>query len=146
MKLGNPCYTYVCTCTSPVYMISIHRQLKHGVTELGVHIADVSHFVRPDSLTDREACLRSTSVYLADRRCDMLPRILNADLCSLLSERDRSALCLTCTCIYTYYTVQVFCFVCVKNCLIHIYMYVQMYVHVHVGSTKQIKCMKTPKF
>lgn len=65
------------------------RHLKHGVTELGVHIADVSYFVPPGSLTDQEAQSRSTTVYLADRRYDMLPAVLSADLCSLLSNIDR---------------------------------------------------------
>ena len=57
--------------------------------ELGVHIADVSHFVLPNSLTDLEARSRSTTVYLADRRHDMLPAVLSANLCSLLSDVDR---------------------------------------------------------
>lgn len=65
------------------------RQLKQGEIELGVHIADVSHFVKTGSLTDQEARKRSTTIYLADRRYDMLPAILSADLCSLLSEVDR---------------------------------------------------------
>ena len=73
----------------PQYPLSLHRHLKKGVTELGVHIADVSHFVRPGSLTDAEAQRRSTSVYLADRRYDMLPPVLSAHLCSLLSGVDR---------------------------------------------------------
>ncbi|XP_064382954.1 DIS3-like exonuclease 1 [Halichondria panicea] len=67
------------------------RRLENGCTELGVHIADVSHFVRPGSLTDEEAASRSTTIYLADRRYDMLPGILSADLCSLLSNVDRYA-------------------------------------------------------
>lgn len=54
-----------------------------------MHIADVSYFVSPESLTDREARKRSTTVYLADRRYDMLPTILSANLCSLLSNVDR---------------------------------------------------------
>lgn len=67
------------------------RSLKRGKIELGVHIADVSHFVRPGSLTDTEAKTRSTTVYLADRRFDMLPEVLSADLCSLLGGVDRYA-------------------------------------------------------
>ena len=63
--------------------------LKRGMIELGVHIADVSHFIKPGSLTDIEARNRSTSVYLADRRYDMLPPVLSAHLCSLLSNVDR---------------------------------------------------------
>ena len=57
--------------------------------ELGVHIADVTHFVEAGLLNDMEARKRATTIYLADRRCDMLPAILSADLCSLLSEVDR---------------------------------------------------------
>ena len=75
--------------TPSLPLSSPSRHLKRGITELGVHIADVSHFVQPDSLTDRKARQRSTTVYLADRRYDMLPRVLNADLCSLLSNVDR---------------------------------------------------------
>ncbi|KAF7648914.1 hypothetical protein LDENG_00150350 [Lucifuga dentata] len=69
------------------------RSLAGGkVLELGVHIADVTHFVIEDSLTDLEARLRSTTYYLADRRYDMLPAILSADLCSLLGGVDRYAM------------------------------------------------------
>lgn len=74
----------LCEQISPV-----SRSLAGGDVELGVHIADVSHFVRPGSLTDLEARQRSTTVYMADRRYDMLPAILSADLCSLLSNVDR---------------------------------------------------------
>ena len=77
----------------------IHRHLKKGVTELGVHIADVSHFVRPGSLSDQEARRRSTSVYLADRRYDMLPPVLSAHLCSLLSGVDRFPTVALCVCV-----------------------------------------------
>lgn len=60
--------------------------------ELGVHIADVTHFVAECSLTDLEARIRSTTYYLADRRYDMLPAVLSADLCSLLGGVDRYAM------------------------------------------------------
>jgi ribonuclease R len=60
--------------------------------EVGVHIADVSHFVRPGTALDREALLRGTSVYLVDRVIPMLPERLSADLCSLRSGVDRLAL------------------------------------------------------
>ncbi|ROL52738.1 DIS3-like exonuclease 1 [Anabarilius grahami] len=60
--------------------------------ELGVHIADVTHFVREGSLTDLEARSRATTYYLADRRYDMLPAVLSADLCSLLGGVDRYAM------------------------------------------------------
>ena len=65
------------------------RYLDRDELELGVHIADVSHFVSTGSLADCEAKERSTTVYLADRRYDMLPPILSANLCSLLSSVDR---------------------------------------------------------
>lgn len=67
------------------------RALKSGHLELGVHIADVTHFVEPNSYTDMEAKARATTYYLADRRFDMLPHILSADLCSLLGGVDRYA-------------------------------------------------------
>ena len=54
-----------------------------------MHIADVTYFVQPGSLSDQEARSRATTVYLADRRYDMLPGILSADLCSLVSGQDR---------------------------------------------------------
>ncbi|KAJ7420904.1 hypothetical protein WISP_45979 [Willisornis vidua] len=67
------------------------RALPGGGLELGVHIADVTHFVPPNSCTDVEARARATTCYLADRRYDMLPHVLSADLCSLRSGVDRYA-------------------------------------------------------
>ncbi|XP_063781647.1 DIS3-like exonuclease 1 isoform X2 [Pseudophryne corroboree] len=67
------------------------RALNSGHLEMGVHIADVTHFVKPNSYTDVEAKARATTYYLADRRYDMLPPILSADLCSLLGDVDRYA-------------------------------------------------------
>ena len=61
------------------------------VLQVGVHIADVTHFVARGSLTDEEARLRATTVYLADRRYDMLPPVLSAQLCSLLGGLERYA-------------------------------------------------------
>lgn len=54
-----------------------------------MHIADVTHFVKPGSLTDLEGSKRATTVYLADRRYDMLPPVLSAQLCSLLGGVER---------------------------------------------------------
>ncbi|XP_023807008.1 DIS3-like exonuclease 1 isoform X3 [Oryzias latipes] len=69
------------------------RSLAGGtLLELGVHIADVTHFVPEGSLTDLEARTRATTYYLADRRYDMLPAVLSADLCSLLGGVDRYAM------------------------------------------------------
>ncbi|XP_070276569.1 DIS3-like exonuclease 1 isoform X3 [Myotis yumanensis] len=67
------------------------RTLNNGNLELGVHIADVTHFVAPNSYIDIEAKTRATTYYLADRRYDMLPSILSSDLCSLLGGVDRYA-------------------------------------------------------
>ena len=59
--------------------------------EVGVHIADVSHYVRPGTVLDREAMIRGTSVYLADQVSPMLPESLSNRLCSLMPDRDRLA-------------------------------------------------------
>lgn len=56
-----------------------------------MHIADVSYYVRPDSALDMEARNRCTTVYLVDRRTDMLPKLLTENLCSLRSNVDRLA-------------------------------------------------------
>jgi ribonuclease R len=68
------------------------RDLGNGLFEVGVHIADVSHYVSPGSGLDREALLRGTSVYLVDRVIPMLPERLSGDLCSLRAGVDRLAL------------------------------------------------------
>ncbi|KAF7262293.1 hypothetical protein EG68_00470 [Paragonimus skrjabini miyazakii] len=64
---------------------------KHRRLQLGVHIADVTYFVPVGGFVDAEARRRSTSIYLADRRYDMLPGLLSGDLCSLWSGVDRYA-------------------------------------------------------
>ncbi|MGJ1431263.1 ribonuclease R [Sphingobacterium spiritivorum] len=65
------------------------QQLPNGNYEIGVHIADVSHFVKPDTALDKEAFERATSVYLVDRVIPMLPERLSNDLCSLRPNEDR---------------------------------------------------------
>ncbi|MFM2338529.1 MAG: ribonuclease, partial [Bacteroidota bacterium] len=68
--------------------ISIQK-LKNGNYEIGVHIADVSHYVIPDSALDKEAYLRATSVYLPDRVNPMLPEHISNVLCSLRPNEDK---------------------------------------------------------
>ncbi|KAJ3068868.1 hypothetical protein HDU98_008029 [Podochytrium sp. JEL0797] len=65
------------------------RMLPNGNYEVGVHIADVSHFVKPGNAMDVEAATRGTTVYLVDRRIDMLPSLLGTNLCSLRSDVER---------------------------------------------------------
>lgn len=68
--------------------------LDDGLVEVGVHIADVSHFVQPRSSVDIEALARGTSVYLVDRTVPMLPAILSTDVCSLRRDTPRFAVSL----------------------------------------------------
>lgn len=67
------------------------RQLPNGNYECGVHIADVSHFIRPGNALDKEASLRATTVYLVDKRIDMVPELLSSNLCSLRGNVERFA-------------------------------------------------------
>ena len=67
------------------------RELDSETWEAGVHIADVSFFVRPNSALDVEASNRCTTVYLVDRRTDMLPKLLTEKLCSLVGGEERLA-------------------------------------------------------
>lgn len=66
-----------------------YRKLENGNFEIGVHIADVTHYVTPDSIIDKEAFARGTSVYLADRTVPMLPEQLSNKLCSLRPHEDK---------------------------------------------------------
>lgn len=64
------------------------KQLENDIVEIGVHIADVSHYVRPGDIIDIEALNRATSVYLVDRTIPMLPEVLSNQLCSLRPNED----------------------------------------------------------
>ncbi len=65
------------------------QKLKNGNWEIGVHIADVSHYVKPNTILDKEAYLRATSVYLVDRVVPMLPEILSNLVCSLRPNEEK---------------------------------------------------------
>ncbi|XP_028584207.2 exosome complex exonuclease RRP44 [Podarcis muralis] len=67
------------------------RKLENGNLEVGVHIADVSHFIRPGNALDQESAKRGTTVYLCEKRIDMVPELLSSNLCSLRSNVDRLA-------------------------------------------------------
>ena len=66
-----------------------YERLPNGLHRVGVHIADVSHYVRPGTLIDQEAYERGTSVYLVDRTIPMLPEALSNNLCSLRPHEDK---------------------------------------------------------
>jgi ribonuclease R len=70
------------------------RRTEDDLWEVGVHIADVSHYVEEGGVIDQEAFLRGTSVYLVDRVISMLPEALSNDMCSLRAHEDRLAVSL----------------------------------------------------
>lgn len=72
------------------------RHLPNGNVEVGVHIADVTHYVKPGSIIDQEAQSRATSVYLVDRTIPMLPEHLSNGICSLRPDEEK----LTFSCIF----------------------------------------------
>jgi ribonuclease R len=65
------------------------KKIKADLYEIGIHIADVSHFVEPDTKLDEEAYKRATSVYLPDRVNPMLPETISNELCSLRPHEDK---------------------------------------------------------
>ena len=68
------------------------QKMSNGHYEIGVHIADVSFYVKEGSVLDKEAYLRNTSIYLIDRTIPMLPDKLCNNLCSLVPHEDRLAM------------------------------------------------------
>ncbi len=73
-----------------------YRELENGNLEIGVHIADVTHYVQPQTALEKEALNRATSVYLVDRTIPMLPERLSNGLCSLRPNEDK----LTFACVF----------------------------------------------
>lgn len=67
------------------------RKMENGLWEVGVHIADVTHYVQEGDIIDKEALNRATSVYLVDRTIPMLPEKLCNNLCSLRPDEDKLA-------------------------------------------------------
>ena len=65
------------------------KVLENGLYEIGIHIADVSHYVKPDTVLDDEAYERATSIYLVDRVVPMLPEILSNGVCSLRPREEK---------------------------------------------------------
>lgn len=65
------------------------QKMENGLWQIGVHIADVSHYVKPGTILDDEAYARATSVYLVDRVVPMLPEVLSNDVCSLRPNEDK---------------------------------------------------------
>lgn len=70
------------------------QKLKNGNWEIGVHIADVTYYVKPDSIIEKEAVNRATSIYLVDRVIPMLPERLSNGVCSLRPNEEK--LCFSC--------------------------------------------------
>lgn len=75
-----------------------YQKLSNGNLEIGIHIADVSHYLVPGTKLDAEARQRATSIYLVDRTIPMLPEVLSNDLCSLNPDEDK----LTFSAIFTF--------------------------------------------
>ncbi|MDY7394673.1 ribonuclease R [Aureibaculum sp. 2210JD6-5] len=66
-----------------------YKILENGNYEIGIHIADVSHYVKPDTILNEEAYSRATSVYLVDRVVPMLPEVLSNGVCSLRPNEEK---------------------------------------------------------
>lgn len=73
------------------------KKNEDGTYDVSIHIADVSHFVKPNTALDRDAKKRATSVYLVQRAVPMLPPALCEQICSLVPAQDRLAFTATVT-------------------------------------------------
>lgn len=80
---------FTCFALAAGYTPCVSSQREIFLPQVGVHIADVTHFVEAGSALDQEASSRSTSTYLVERRLDMLPGMLTETLCSLKPNVDR---------------------------------------------------------
>lgn len=78
--------------------LSVEVNKESGLIYIGVHIADVTYFVKQNSALDIEASKRCTTVYLINERTDMLPKLLTTNLCSLIANEER----LTYSCVFTF--------------------------------------------
>ncbi|KAL4976350.1 hypothetical protein BDW66DRAFT_53009 [Aspergillus desertorum] len=82
-------FTIEPTGTSDLDNAYHYRTLPDGKAEIGIHVTDIAHFVKPNSLVDREAKKRGTAVYLVDRLVKMLPPRIATELCALLPGEER---------------------------------------------------------
>jgi exoribonuclease II len=90
------------TATSRLESVStIQSSIQRGTDAVAADIADVSHFVHPDNAMDTEAASRGTTVYLVDKRVDMLPHLLGTNLCSLRPFVERLAFSVLWVCLLT---------------------------------------------
>lgn len=68
-----------------------YKEIEDGY-QIGIHIADAAHFVKEETLLDKEACSRATTIYVPDKKIEMLPQLLSEELCSLVEGQDRLAI------------------------------------------------------
>ncbi|KAB1267766.1 Exosome complex exonuclease RRP44 [Camelus dromedarius] len=91
LKNGNLEVFVLINSISTFTQLSMLASFYFYLFKVGVHIADVSHFIRPGNALDQESARRGTTVYLCEKRIDMVPELLSSNLCSLRSNVDRLA-------------------------------------------------------